>query len=325
MKTLLASLVLGSSVVGAGVVYALHTPLAQTLSQTSSAQPAKQPVKTQATDPVIAAAGDIACQPDTSSTSGSADETCQMKATSDLLLNQKLTAVLPLGDLQYEKGEADGFLRSYDPTWGRLKDISYPVVGNHEYYTKDAAPYYQYFGKAAGEPTKGYYSYNIGSWHIIALNSNCEEVGGCQAGSPQEQWLQQDLAKHTNACTLAYWHHPRFSSGAHGNNEDLDAFWQALYQADAEVILNGHDHHYERFAPQTPAAELDVKRGIREFVIGTGGKSLRPTLLEQNNSEMRNAQAFGVLKLTLHSNGYSWKFEPIAGQTFTDAGQESCH
>ena len=160
-------------------------------------------------------------------------------------------AVLLLGDIQYEDGAYSKFLASYDPSWGRVKSITKPAPGNHEYQSGSAADYYRYFGAAAGDPAKGYYSYDLGGWHLVALNSNCSFVGGCGAGSPQEQWLRADLAAHPASCTLAYWHHPRFSSGAHGSDATYTAFWQALYDANAEVVLVGHDHDYERFAPQT--------------------------------------------------------------------------
>lgn len=281
-------------------------------------------------DPVIAAAGDIACDPKSShyNKGNGTRDNCRMKATSDLLVESKLAAVLPLGDTQYEYGNLQAFQESYDRTWGRVKSISRPAIGNHEYYNTnaDGSGYFQYFGEeAAGDPKKGYYSYNIGDWHLIALNSNCSKIGGCKKGSPQEQWLKADLAAHSNKCTLVYWHHPRFSSGEHGSNSDYDAFWQNLYEAGVEIVLNGHDHDYERFAPQDPNGKIDRVRGIRQFVVGTGGKSLYQFKTVETNSEVRNADTYGVLKLTLHPNGYSWKFVPEAGKTFTDSGRDSCH
>jgi acid phosphatase type 7 len=241
-------------------------------------------------DPVIAAAGDIACDLNDSSPGDTSisKENCHMQATSDLLVGRNLAAVLPLGDNQYEVGSLAKFQQFYAPTWGRLLAISHPVAGNHEYESDGASGYYSYFGAAAGDKTKGYYSFDIGSWHLIALNANCTAVGGCQAGSAQEKWLKADLAAHPTMCTLAYWHQPRFSSALHGNNADTDTFWQDLYQAGAELVLNGHDHDYERFAPQTPQAIADPKRGIREFVVGTGGRSLYPFMTTQPNSEVQN-------------------------------------
>jgi PKD repeat protein len=273
-------------------------------------------------DPVIAAAGDIACTP-TSSTSAT---TCRQRFTSDLLVNAGLTAVLLAGDIQYESGQYEHFLQSYDPTWGRVNGITYPAPGNHEYKTPGATGYFGYFGAVAGDPSKGYYSFDIGSWHMIALNSNCGSVGGCAAGNPQEQWLRADLAAHPAVCTLAYWHHPRFSSGSsHGNHTSMQPFWQALYDHGAEVVLSGHDHDYERFAPQTPTGAADPERGIREFVVGTGGKNLRSFGTPVANSQVRNSSTFGVLKLTLHPSGYDWQFVPEAGKTFTDSGSSACH
>lgn len=285
-------------------------------------------VKSTPGDPVIAAVGDIACDPTSSNYNqgnGTADR-CHMKATSDLLIDANLTAVLPLGDNQYENGSLEAFQKSYDPTWGRVKSITRPVAGNHEYHTSDAYGYFKYFGAtAAGDWSKGYYSYNIGNWHIIALNSNCSQVGGCKENSPQQKWLKADLAKYRNTCTLAYWHHPRFSSGMHGNNSDYDIFWKDLYNAGVEVVLNGHDHDYERFAPQTPNAQADPIRGIRQFVVGTGGKSHYDFGKPEPNSEVRNADTYGVLMLTLHPDSYSWRFVPESDHSFTDSGSDNCH
>ena len=275
--------------------------------------------------PVIAAAGDIACDPADANFNGGngTASACRMKATSDLLLGLGLTAVLLLGDNQYEDGAASKYQLSYDPTWGRLKAITRPAPGNHEYVTPGAAGYFSYFGAAAGDPAKGYLSYDLGGWHLIALNSNC--VGGCGAGSPQEQWLAADLAAHPGVCTLAYWHHPRFSSGPHGNDATYDAFWQDLHAAHADVILNGHDHIYERFAPQSPAAAADPAYGIRQFTVGTGGKNLTSIGVVRANSEVRNASAFGVLELTLHPDGYAWRFLSAAGGAVLDQGTGLCH
>jgi hypothetical protein len=280
------------------------------------------------TDPVIAAAGDIACDPGAGNFKGGLGDgnSCAQKATSDLLVGTGLSAVLPLGDIQYEDGAYSKFLASYDPTWGRVKSITRPAVGNHEYLTKNAAGYFQYFGAAAGDPTKGYYSYDVGTWHLIALNSNCPFAGGCGAGSPQEQWLRQDLASHRNLCTLAYWHHPRFSSGQHGNRPDYDALWRALYAGGADVVLNGHDHDYERFAPQNPDQAADPAYGIRAFVVGSGGRNHYRFIQTQPNSEVRDMTTYGVLRLTLHPAAYDWQFVPAAGGgAFTDAGTGACH
>lgn len=274
-----------------------------------------------ADDPVVGAAGDIACAVKSDIvTRGS----CQQKATSDLLVAAKPTAVLTLGDEQYDEGRIDGFRKVYAPTWGRLLKITHPAPGNHE-YSSGGDGYYQYFGKAAGSPLQPYYSFDLGSWHIVALNSECAAAGGCGHGSRQERWLVADLAAHPNRCTLAFWHAPRFSSGGHGSDAAYSPFWDDLYQAGAEIVLNGHDHSYERFAPQTPSAKAAPERGIREFVVGTGGKNLRPFHTPRANSQVRNAASFGVMLLTLHQDSYDWRFVPIKGSSFTDSGHGTCH
>ena len=283
---------------------------------------------------MIGAAGDIACDPASSYFNGGQGTglRCRAQLTSDELVGQGLSAVLPLGDNQYECGGYQAFLQSYDLSWGRVKAITHPAVGNHEYQTangtdcgRHAAGYFQYFGAAAGQPGQGWYSFDIGSWHLIALNSNCGEIsGGCGVGSAQETWLQADLAAHPNACTLAYWHHPRFNSGI-ADSTAVAAFWSDLYAAGADVVLVGHSHNYERFAPQDPNQNADPTNGIREFVVGTGGEDLFGFARTEPNMEVRNSSTFGVLKLTLHSNSYDWTFEPAQGFSFTDSGTTSCH
>jgi hypothetical protein len=231
--------------------------------------------------------------------------------------------VATFGDNSNDEGTAAQYANCYDPTWGRLKARTKPAVGNHDYLTSSGTPYFNYFG-AAAHPTKAYYSYDLGSWHVVVLNSECSHVGGCQAGSAQEQWLKADLAANQKRCTLAYWHEPRFSSGQWGNHTRYDAFWQDLYQAHATLVLNGHDHDYERFAPQNPSGKADPN-GIREFVVGTGGAGAGPLNSAQPNSEVRHTGTWGVIKLTLQATSYSWDFIPVAGQTFTDSGSESCN
>jgi hypothetical protein len=269
----------------------------------------------------IASAGDIACPPGKEMT----DDTCEQEATGDLLAGAELDAVLPLGDLQYEEGERSDFESSYDKSWGGVKDITRPVPGNHDYMTPGAEGYFDYFGEAAGEPGRGYYSYDIGRWHLIALNSNCDEVGGCDPGSEQERWLRDDLASHEARCTLAYWHHPRFSSGRHGNHDEFEPFWRSLYAAGADLVLSAHDHSYERFAPQTPAGKADRVRGIREFVVGTGGRNFYAFHSVEPNSEVQDNGTHGVLKLTLRPTTYEWEFVPEEGGSFTDSGSARCH
>jgi acid phosphatase type 7 len=263
---------------------------------------------------VLVGAGDIA---DCSDLSGA-------EATAKLL-EQIPGTVFAAGDLAYPNGSKENFV-CYDKTWGRVKSRTRPSPGNHEFHSSGATPYFDYFGAAAGDPKDGYYSYELGSWHIVVLNSECKEVGGCEAGSRQEKWLRADLAAHPAACTLAYWHKPLFSSGAkHGNDPEIKPLWQALYDANADVVINGHDHDYERFAPQNPDGIADPARGIREFVVGTGGKNHRPFGEPKPNSEVRDATAFGVLKLTLSEKGYDWQFIPEPGKNFTDSGNGNCH
>ena len=279
--------------------------------------------------PVIAAAGDIACDPAAPDFNGGSGTplACRQKDTSDLLLGAGLAGVLTVGDNQYEDGQLTKYQQSYDATWGRAKHITRPSVGNHEYLDPagGARGYFDYFGSAAGERGKGYYAFDLGSWHLIALNSNCASVGGCGPGSPQEQWLRQDLAATRAACVLAYWHHPRFSSGQHGDTVEVEPLWRALYDAGADVVLAGHDHTYERFAPQDPGGRADPAAGIRQFVVGTGGRSHYGFTTVHPNSEVRNGSTFGVLKLTLQPLSYQWRFEPVAGQSFEDTGSGNCH
>jgi hypothetical protein len=232
-------------------------------------------------------------------------------------------AVFALGDNQYEEGTPNQFMKSYDLSWGWYKAITYPVPGNHEYRVPGIADYYSYFGERAGEPAKGYYSFDLGDWHIVALNSNCADVG-CEAGSEQEMWLRADLAAHPNTCTLAFWHHPLFSSGNHGNSPVVADLWRALSDARVDLLLVGHDHHYERFAPQTAESVVDYETGVRQFLVGTGGKNHYGLATAEPNSEVRNASTHGVLKLELYAGGYDWAFVPEAGATFTDAGSATC-
>lgn len=241
------------------------------------------------------------------------------------LLDHIPGTVFAAGDLAYPDGTKENFV-CYDQTWGRAKSRTRPAPGNHEFHSSGATPYFDYFGPAAGDPQNGYYSYELGSWHIVVLNSECKDVGGCDAGSRQGKWLRSDLAAHPVACTAAYWHKPLFSSGgAHGNDPEIKPLWQTLYEAHAAIVVNGHDHDYERFAPQDPDGVADPSHGIREFVVGTGGKSHRPFGTIRPNSEVRNADAFGVLKLTLRDKGYDWQFIPEAGKGFTDSGSGTCH
>ena len=287
------------------------TSIGTTPIPTATSTPTVQPATTDTPlpDAILVGAGDIAhCGND-------GDE-----RTADLLDNIPGT-VFTTGDNAYNDGTLEQFVECYDPSWGRHKDRTYPSAGNHDYHTADGAGYYEYFGSMAGEPGKGYYSYDLGAWHIIVLNS----IISVAAGSTQEQWLRADLAAHPVACTLAYWHYPRFSSGAlHGSDPSMQPLWQALYDYGADVVLAGHEHNYERFAPQDPSGNADPMHGIRQFVVGTGGRSFYAFGAPIANSEVRNNDTYGVLKLTLHLTSYTWEFIPEAGKTFNDSGNAAC-
>jgi hypothetical protein len=232
--------------------------------------------------------------------------------------------VFTAGDNAYGSGSADQFRDCYDPTWGTFKDRTRPAAGNHDWETKDLGGYLGYFGAAAAPDGTSWYSYALGAWHVIVLDSDCSNVGGCGADSPQGRWLAADLKASTATCTLAIWHHPRFSSGEHGNDGDVAPYWRALYDAGADVVINGHDHDYERFAPQDPDAHLDPDRGIREFVVGTGGAALRTFPTVRANSQLRAAVAHGVIRLDLHPTSFEWAFLPTTGN-LSDSGRAPCH
>jgi hypothetical protein len=276
------------------------------------------------TDPVFVGAGDIA------SCARTGDEATAKVLEDIVAAAPTTTTVFTTGDNAYESGTASEYLDCYAPSWGRQKAITYPTVGNHEYYASgNASGYFDYFGAdrvSYDATTKGYYSYNLGQWHMVALNSMCEKVGGCGATSPMVTWLKKDLAANPRTCTLAYFHHPVFSSGplSGGVNAKMKPSWEVLYAAKADVVLNGHLHNYERFAPQTPSGAADPQ-GIREFVVGTGGYSLNTFKNKLQNSEVRNSSNYGVLKLTLHSTTYDWQFVTAPGGTVTDSGSDSCN
>ena len=277
----------------------------------ASPTPTPTPTPTPATVTLVGA-GDIA------SCSSSGDE-----ATA-LLLDGIGGTVFTAGDNVYDNGTSTEFTNCYDPTWGRHKARTRPAPGNHEYNTTGATGYYGYFGSAAGDSSKGYYVYELGAWRVYVLNSNCSVVS-CAAGSTQEQWLRSDLADNPRACVVAYWHHPRFSDGTHGNSTSVQPFWQALYDAGAELVISGHDHDYQRFAPQTPSGALDATGGIVEFVAGMGGRSHYAFATTSPNRVAGNATAYGVLRLDLSAGGYAFSFVPVAGQTYTDSGSGTCH
>ena len=247
------------------------------------------------------------------------------------LIEQIPGTVFAAGDLAYEKGTAEEFKNCYDSTWGRFKDRTKPALGNHEYAEPTASGYFQYWGTQAGPQSKGYYSYDMGNWHIVVLNTNCgdaKDLGGCAAGSPQETWLKEDLKKRPSACLLAYGHHALFSSGVfkrHAVHPELKRLWEDLYAAHADLVLAGHEHSYERFAPQDPEGKADPANGIREIVAGTGGRSHDLLGFATPNSEVREWETYGVLKLTLSPGKYTWEFIPEEGKSFHDSGSGVCH
>ncbi len=278
--------------------------------------PEKAPPPEVAGPPVVVAAGDIA------SCGTESDD-----ATAELVGGLEGT-VLTLGDNTYPDGSAENYDECYEPTWGQFKERTRPAPGNHEYETGGASAYFDYFGKAAGDPDKGYYSYDLGSWHVVALNSNCGEGElRCGPGSPQGRWLKEDLAANDEeACTLAYFHHPLFASGSYRPGiARVGRLWETLYAAGVDVVLNGHDHNYQRFAPQDPWGRANPEGGIRQFVVGTGGRSLYEISVPIANTEVHNDDAYGVLKLTLHPKKYEWEFVPVEGETFSDSGGSRCH
>ncbi|HEY7132531.1 MAG TPA: metallophosphoesterase [Candidatus Limnocylindrales bacterium] len=246
------------------------------------------------------------------------------RQTSDLLLRQE-GLFFTAGDNAYDDGTAAEFADCYDPTWGRVKDRTVlPAAGNHDWKTAGAAGYLGYFGAIAAPEGVTWYSRDIGAWHIVVLDSDCDQVGGCTAASPQGRWLAADLAASSARCTLAIWHHPRFSSGEHGDDDQVAPFWDLLHRDGAELVINGHDHDYERFAPQDPSGKEERPGGIREIVVGTGGAELRTFGRTAPNSELRLAGTAGVLRLTLHPANYDWEFLPVSGEV-ADSGSTICH
>jgi len=233
--------------------------------------------------------------------------------------------VFTAGDNAYPSGSPQQFDECYAPSWGRFLDRTIlPSPGNHDWEDQGLAGYRGYFGSRAEPDGTSWYSMDLGSWHVVVLDSECQRVGGCNAGSPQGRWLHDDLAASRAACTLAIWHKPRWSSGEHGDVADVGPFWEQLYAADADVVINGHDHDYERFAPQDPSGHEDRSRGIREFVVGTGGAELRDMATPAANSELTIARTAGVIKLTLKADSYEWTFMPTTGGV-TDGGAQGCH
>ncbi len=277
-----------------------------------------KPTESQSTDPVLIGAGDIADAYDY--------QLMNATATASLITAYPTATVFANGDLTHANGSDADFLTAYNATWGPFRARTIPVLGNHEYFSLRGLSFFNYWGNTVGDPSKGYYSLNLGTWHIIVLNANCSWVP-CGNGSPQEKWLTSDLAANTSTCTLALWHQPLYtSSSSVSPTPAVQTFWTDLYNANADLIVNGHAHNYERFAPQDAKGNLDTTRGIVEIVAGTGGAShFAFNTTPAANSLVRNSTAYGVLKLTLHPTSYDWQFIPVAGQSFTDSGTQVCH
>ena len=310
------------------------------------AEPLGRPAQAQVTSPqaTLVGTGDIA------SCSHNRDYYTARLVNDTLATANASVTVFNLGDNAYPDGTAAQFRNCYDPTWGGshlgertditlkvvnplIYDLTRPTVGNHEYHTAGASAYFDYFGAKAGDPTKGYYSYDVGGWHFVVLNSNCAEVGGCGKQSLQGRWLKADLANHPASCTAASFHHPLYTSST-ADTTIVRPFWDTLYSAGADVILSGHAHYYERFLPQRPDGTLDPFYGLHEFVVGTGGAA--PTnpmrfpraansVIDSEKENEPGKTAYGVLKLDIYAGSYAWEFLPIEGETFTDSGTGRCH
>jgi hypothetical protein len=282
--------------------------LAAAPDPTPSPAPSSSPA-----DPVLVGAGDIA----------SCGNPGPVKTAA--LLARIPGTVFTLGDNVYESGSIEQFAQCYEPTWGRFRSRTRPALGNHDYRTKDARGYFQYFGPAAGDPARGYYAYDLGAWRVLVLNSNCSDIGGCGKGSAEDTWLKDELAAHRPLCSVAMYHHPRFSSASHGDSTWMAELWKDLVDGGVDVALAGHDHVYERFAPIDASGRKDPEHGVRAFTVGTGGMSHYRFDHVHAASEVRNNDTFGVLKLTLHPDSYDWEFLPVAGGAFHDSGSGRCH
>lgn len=267
---------------------------------------------------IVLAAGDIAeCE-------HQGDE-----ATSRILARYPMATIVTLGDNAYQHGTPTEYRNCYASSWGKFKDRTRPTTGNHDEATKNAQGYWDFFGPRGGPYDQYYYSYDLGDWHVVVLNSDCWRVGGCDPGDPQTEWLRSDLEEHRAGCTLAYWHRPPFTSGRYGLPKDtrrVMPLWGVLYDEGVDVLLVGHDHDFERFEPMDADGNPDPAKGVREFVVGTGGGNLRgfknPPL---PTTAVRNASTWGVLRLTLSPGKYAWTFLPVAGEAFIDSGVGACH
>ena len=286
--------------------------------------------------PVLVGAGDIArCYESDNPTEITAPHLTAAEATARLL-DRIPGTVMAVGDNAYEFGSLTDYLLCYQPTWGRHKARTRPAAGNHEYLTPGAAGYFAYFFPDGFAPG-GYYSYDLGRWHVVVLNStpqwaacpppktSSDDGRTCVGDVAQRLWLIADLQRHRNRCTIAYFHHPRFSSGRHGSQYEMQQFWDILYANDVDVVVSAHDHLYERFAPQDPEGNPDARRGIRQFTVGTGGAELYEFTTALPNSEVRFNDTHGVLAVALGNGRYGWAFLPVSGETSRDVGSGVCH
>lgn len=308
-RGLAAAATVGGVVVAAGVVLAV-APWSGDEPVVEDPEPTGAGTSQEVT---ILAAGDIAL------CNSEGDE-----ATAEIIDEIPDATVLALGDLAYPSGTEEDFEECYDPSWGEFVLRTRPVPGNHEYRTDGAEPYFDYFGSAAGRPGEGWYSFELGEWHIVALNSNCDDVE-CDEGSEQYEWLREDLAENANTCTLAFWHAPRYSSGAtHAGTKSMEDIWQVLLEHDVELVLSGHEHLYERTAPLGEDGEVDPENGVRQFVVGTGGGNFYDIGERIPGSEAAIVDTNGVLKMTLGAGTYDWQFIPTTADAPSDAGSDEC-
>ena len=318
--TVVVVLVLGS-LLAAGLIYTRLGRDAGASPLYIGAQPVRDPASV-----VIAAAGDISCPPSRKrhEEEYTKANNCRMDDTAKLLGEIQPDAVLTLGDLQYPSGALIDFETMYANNWGKYRDITFPVPGNHEYGTPGARGYFAYFGARAGEPEKGYYSYDLGAWHLIALNSECDKIGGCGDSDPQATWLREDLGDHPRKCVLAYWHRPRFSSGSHGNSLDHDALWRRLVAARADLVLSAHDHDYERYVPMNADGDAAPAKGLTQIVAGTGGASHYQFHNPEPTSAVRITGRNGVLRLQLLPEAFAWQFLQAPNGEILDSGTTDC-
>ena len=313
MLVAIVAVALTGVLVAAGLARTLPPPSAEPIDLSSLVS--YPPVPDATADPTVTltGAGDIAsCERD------------EDEATAALLENVP-GFVFTAGDNAYGQGTPAQFANCYEPSWGAQRERTFPAIGNHDAETVGAAGYFGYFGARAGDPQAGWYALNLGTWRLIVLNSTCVDAGGCGKDTNQGRWLQAELEAHPTDCTLAIWHQPRWSTGHHGPTPGVAPFWDALYAAGVDLVINAHDHDYERFSPVDPSGKADLERGIRQIVAGTGGAALRPFEEDDPNSEVRQASTHGVLRLDLHRGSYDWQFIPVEGGDFTDQGSGTCH